>query len=85
MMGWYGHDISAWGWVAMTIGMVAFWALVITGVVLLIRGIGRIDNKHLAIASGTPEQILAGRFARGEIDETEYQARLAAVHQARPS
>ena len=28
----------------------------------------------------TPEQILARRFALGEIDETEYRGRLAALH-----
>jgi len=28
----------------------------------------------------TPEQMLAGRFARGEIDENEYTGRVAALH-----
>jgi uncharacterized membrane protein len=29
--------------------------------------------------TATPEQVLAARFARGEIDETEYRARLAVL------
>jgi len=29
----------------------------------------------------TPEQVLAQRFARGEIDETEYTGRLAALNE----
>lgn len=33
MMYWYdGHGINGWGWALMSIGMVLFWVLVITGV-----------------------------------------------------
>jgi putative membrane protein len=32
-----------------------------------------------APAAATPEQILAGRFARGEIDEDEFHQRMAAL------
>jgi hypothetical protein len=38
MMMWYGNN--GWGWLhwtAMTVGMVAFWALVITAVVLAVH------------------------------------------------
>ena len=37
MMMWYGGDWGSGGWILMTVGMVAFWALVITAVVLAIR------------------------------------------------
>ena len=74
MMGWY-HDSMGWGgWLLMTLAMVAFWALVVFAVVALFRGTEpRTDRR-------TPEQILDERFARGEIDEVEYQARRHALH-----
>jgi putative membrane protein len=37
-----------------------------------------------APAAATPEQILAGRFARGEIDEDEFHQRMAALRAEAP-
>lgn len=62
----------------MTIGMLAFWALVITGVALLVGLFGRVGASPTA--PRTPEELLAERFARGEIDEGEYTSRHAALH-----
>jgi putative membrane protein len=76
VMYWYGDHMSGWGWALATIGMVAFWGLVITGIVLFVRYVGR---SHEPPAPRTPEQLLAERFARGEIDEAEYHDRLAAL------
>lgn len=39
MMFWYDHDVSGWGWFAMSAGMILFWALIITVVVLLVRAL----------------------------------------------
>ena len=75
VMFWYDHNLSAWGWIGMTVGMVAFWALVIGVVVWLVRGLDRRDHPGTPQSPG-PEQLLAERFARGEIDETEYRDRL---------
>ena len=75
-MFWYDHDLSAWGWIGMSIGMIAFWALVIGGIVWLVRTISRDSGSARAPQYPSPEQILAERFARGEIDETEYRNRL---------
>jgi len=54
--------------------------LVILGVVFLVRS-WRTGAQPLVpqIAVLAPEQLLAGRFARGEIDETEYAHRLAVL------
>jgi putative membrane protein len=78
MMYWYGDHMSGWGYALMTIGTVVFWALIIVGIVALIRYVGRSGQP-----TGTPppawpapEQVLADRFARGEIDEDEYRRRL---------
>lgn len=76
MMVWYGGHMGWWGYAAMGIGMVLFWALVIGGIVVMVR---------LAVSSPTApappqltaEQILAARFASGELTETEYRDRLA--------
>ncbi len=58
----------------MIIGMVIFWALVVAGIVALVRYAGNTSPTP----SGTPpqqgptrRQILADRYARGEIDEEE--------------
>jgi putative membrane protein len=74
MMWWYGNGISGWGYALMTVSMVLFWALVIFGVIALFRYLGRSD-RSTAIRP-TPEQVLAERFARGDIDEQEYHQRL---------
>ena len=80
MMGWY-HDGMGWGsWVVMLLGMVAFWGLVVWAVVVLFRDTRSDDGRP---AHRDPFDTLDERFARGEIDETEYRARadvLRAVH-----
>lgn len=75
-MMYYGDHMSGWGWFAMSLGTVVFWGLVITAIVLLVRYLHTGPSSQ---ATKTPEQMLAERFARGEIDETEYRNRLAAL------
>jgi putative membrane protein len=75
MMGWY-HD-GAWGWggwLVMSLVMVAFWALLIFGLVALFRGTARPGQPDREPGRDS-QQILEERFARGEIDEDEYRAR----------
>ncbi|WP_175609277.1 SHOCT domain-containing protein [Streptacidiphilus griseoplanus] len=79
MMFWYDHGVGGWGWLAMSVGMIVFWAVVITVAVLLFRALShRHDHDH-AVAAPTPEQVLADRFARGEIEEEEYRRRLSVL------
>jgi putative membrane protein len=75
-MMYYGGHMSGWGWFAMSVGTVLFWAVVITGIVLLVRYLRTGPSGQ---PPKTPEQVLAERFARGEIDETEFQQRLATL------
>lgn len=71
------HGIG-WGWwLVMSIGMVAFWALVVYGVVFLIRG-QPADRREAAQES--PEQILKRRLAEGEISIGEYERLHATIH-----
>ena len=78
MMYGYGDHMSGWGWFATSGGMVLFWGLLITGIVVLVRYL-RSDHPGQAPTVSTAEHVLAERFARGEINETEYRDRLATV------
>ena len=74
MMWWYGNDMNGWGYALMTVSMVLFWGLVAVAVIAMVRYFGRQNGS--VTARPTPEQVLAERFARGEIDEVEYRERL---------
>ncbi|WP_062992208.1 SHOCT domain-containing protein [Nocardia anaemiae] len=77
MMFWYDHDMSGWGYAWMGLGMVVFWGLLIAGFVLLVRSaVQPYDGRPSIHHAPTAEQLLAERFARGEIDRDEYVSRL---------
>ena len=73
---WYGG--SWWGWTLMSLGVVAFWGLVVWVVVWLLRSPGT-SSAPPAATPRSAETILAERFAAGEIDESEYRSRLEAL------
>ena len=80
MMFWYDHDMGWWGYAGMGIGMVLFWAFLIVGIVALVRYMaGDRQGQQFPAPPSTPEEVLAARFARGEISETEYRDRLAVL------
>ncbi|MFK4145373.1 SHOCT domain-containing protein [Streptomyces sp. NPDC004065] len=86
MMYWYPHGMNGWGWFAMSLGTVLFWAVLITAGVLLFRALNRgsgpaAGQPYDPVRRPTPEQLLAERFARGEVDEEEYRRRLAVLRQ----
>jgi putative membrane protein len=68
----WGYEGNWWGWLLMPVSMVAFWGLLIWALVAIFRPGGRWSRDGHRDA----EQILAERFASGEIDEIEYQTRL---------
>ncbi|MFE3167067.1 SHOCT domain-containing protein [Streptomyces sp. NPDC059224] len=80
---WYGRDPGGWSWMAMSVGMVLFWAALAAVGVLLFRALSRPAGGGAtgpAPPTGpTPERVLADRFARGEIDGDEYRRRLAVL------
>jgi len=53
-----------------------FWAVIILAGVALIRHLTAGNRTVEFRTRPTPEQLLAERFARGEIDEQEYHQRL---------
>jgi putative membrane protein len=64
----YGYGMGGWGMALMTVSSVLFWALVIAGVVAVVRYIARdAQRSHPAMHGPTPQQTLAERFARGDI------------------
>ena len=67
------------GWVVMTVLMLAFWALVVGGVVALFRSGLRTDSGSGAGDEPSAENLLDQRFARGEIDTEDYHARRAVL------
>lgn len=77
---WWWHGGGGWGgWLGMTLVMVAFWGVVIWGAVTLFRrsepgGGGTRDAKD----------VLAERYAAGEIDEAEYRQRLEVLQGGLP-
>ena len=89
MMYGYGTGMGGWGYALMTVSLVLLCGLVIVDIVALVRSAahGRRDAGEPAEPPGLsvpprpsdPEQFLATRFARGEIDEDEYQRRLAVL------
>ncbi|MEU1230559.1 SHOCT domain-containing protein [Streptomyces sp. NPDC005828] len=79
MMFWYGDGMNGWGWFAMSAGMVLFWGLLITAVVLIFRTLDRAAGPPPRQGPPAAEQILGERLARGEIDEEEYRRRLSAL------
>ena len=85
MMMWYGGDGWGWaGWILMTVGMVAFWALVITAVVLAVRYVAGPRGTAASppsLGQTHAEDLLAERFARGEIGDEEYRQRLALLRE----
>lgn len=84
MMYWYGHDMGWWGFVGMAILTAVFWVLVIGSLVALVKYLT--DHKHtqreMPYESVSPADVLAARFARGEISESEYRDRAAVLREA---
>ena len=73
-MMWYDGSPGWGGWLMMSLGMVAFWTLVVVAVIALVRGLR--DERPTRQDSGTdPRRLLDERFARGDIDEEDYKAR----------
>ncbi|MFF2009571.1 SHOCT domain-containing protein [Streptomyces sp. NPDC058195] len=88
---WY----SGWGWggwFLMTVTVTLLWGLLIAGIVGLTQYLTRAARSQ---QSGRPssgesgwggrraEEVLAERFARGEIDEDEYKRRLTLLREYR--
>jgi putative membrane protein len=83
MMFWYGHALGWWGYAGTAIMMAVFWVLVIGGIAALVKYL--VDSPAPRDTpppeSDSPTDILAARFAHGEITEKDYRDRLAVLHE----
>ena len=75
MMYWTG-DLNWFGWTMMSASMLLFWGVIAWIGIGLVRGTS-------GERSRTPDDTLAERFARGDIDEDEYLRRREALHSPR--
>lgn len=69
---------GSWGFggmLAMTLLMIAFWVLIIGGVIWLVRSARRPDSP--LIRDSVSMRILDERFARGDLTDKDYRQRRA--------
>ncbi|CCQ46092.1 conserved hypothetical protein [Pseudarthrobacter siccitolerans] len=84
MMYWDGN-MGVWGYILMGVSFVLFWGAVITAIILASRSMGAGNRRHEPGVPGVgiAEHLLAERFARGEIGESEYTDRLNVLRRGR--
>lgn len=70
------------GWIGMSLMMILFWGGIIALVVWAIRAT-RVDRSWSPPRERAPDtdDLLAERFARGDIDEEEFTRRREVLHQ----
>lgn len=69
--GMFGSGFGAFGMLVMLV----FWVLIIAGLVLLVKWLVEQTRGGSASAGESALEILKKRYARGEIDEDEFEAR----------
>jgi putative membrane protein len=79
-----GYAMSGWGWLLMTLGLFGFWALVAVFALALLQRPGQPDQQPPPDQQPrqNPEEVLALRLARGELDLEEYRQRLQTLQEA---
>ena len=83
----YGEHMSGWGYALGIIGMVLFWTVLVLAIAAAVRYLDRKRRESFPppLLPPTAEQVLAERFARGEIDADEYRQHLDTLRQAERS
>ena len=77
-MMYYGDHMGGWGYALMGLTSLLFWAVLGVGGIALIRFLKHTQGNP-AGAVRHPEQILANRYADGQIDDEEYHRRLSTL------
>lgn len=77
-MMWWPNGWGWGNWLIMTLATLAFWGLVAWVIVTLVR---QPESRHEH--QRNPDEILAERFARGEIDADEFTQRKAVLRSDR--
>jgi putative membrane protein len=80
---YWGNGMGGWGMLLMAAGGLLFWGLIVAGIVVLARFMSRVGRPGPAGGqTPAPQQVLADRFARGEIGDEEYTHRLQVLRTA---
>jgi putative membrane protein len=74
-------DGWGWGWIAGGLVMLVFWGGLIALVVYVVRGGARSSRVGNEQITHDARNILAERFARGEISEEEFEQRKRVLEQ----
>lgn len=74
-MMWNWGEFCGWGMGFGFLFMILFWALVVLGIVALVRWLmtDRAQDRRSLPRDKTPLEIVQERYARGEIDREEYE------------
>jgi putative membrane protein len=90
MMYSYADHMGGWWYALGIISMILFWGVLVVAMAAAVRHLGR--DRHERFPSGPPappsppptaEEVLAERYARGEIDADEYRQHLETLRQDR--
>ena len=84
-MMYYSPGMHGWALALMIFGSLVFWGVLIVAAIALIRYTKRGEAGSHSYTAPTPQQILAQRFARGDIDEDEYKMRLQVLTESSTS
>jgi putative membrane protein len=85
MMYLYGEHMSGWGYALGIIGLVLFWAVLVLAIAAAVRYLDRKRRESFPPPPPTAQQVLAERFARGEIDADDYRQLLDTLRRAERS
>lgn len=72
-MMWNGYGMGAGYGIIGGLFAILWWALVIAGIVLLVRWLLRGEKPWEGINAKTPLDILKERYAKGEIDKAKFE------------
>ena len=76
----YGGDFWPFHFIGV-IGMIAFWALVIAGIVWLVRNASSgAGNNSRVSAHESPLDILKTRYAKGELTKEQFESMKKDIH-----